>query len=56
MLHLYFRREAVLEQVENWIDATNLKYSSQKVSYDKFSNEFDGFYPTEFLKTHITLL
>ncbi|GEB71468.1 hypothetical protein PCARR_a1422 [Pseudoalteromonas carrageenovora IAM 12662] len=40
----------MLEQIENWIDSTNLKYSSQKVSCDKFSNEFDGFYPTEFLK------
>lgn len=50
MLHLYFRRGAVVEQIENWIDATNLKYSSQKVSCDKFSNEFYGFYPAEFLK------
>ena len=40
----------MLEQIENWIDSTNLKYSSQKVSCDKFSNEFYGFYPTEFLK------
>lgn len=40
----------MLEQIENWIDSTNLKYSSQKVSCDKFSSEFDGFYPTEFLK------
>ena len=40
----------MLEQIENWIDATNLKYSSQKVSCDKFSNEFYGFYSSEFLK------
>ena len=40
----------VLNQVDQWIDKTNLEYKDQRISCDKFASEFAGFYPTEFLK------
>jgi len=40
----------VLEQIEQWIDATNIKYKTQRISCEKFTCEFEGFYPSEFLK------
>ena len=40
----------MLEQIEQWIDATNIKYKKQRISCEKFASEFAGFYPTEFLK------
>ncbi|MBB1324181.1 hypothetical protein H5089_01400 [Pseudoalteromonas sp. SR45-1] len=40
----------MLEQIEQWIDATNIKYKTQRISCEKFASEFAGFYPVEFLK------
>ncbi|WP_081707006.1 hypothetical protein [Pseudoalteromonas sp. TB64] len=40
----------VLKQIEQWIDATNIKHKNQRISCEKFSREFGGFYPIEFLK------
>jgi len=47
---LVFWRKDVLEQIEQWIDATNIKYKTQRISCEKFTCEFEGFYPSEFLK------
>ena len=47
---LVFWRKDVLEQIEQWIDATNIKYKTQRISCEKFASEFAGFYPVEFLK------
>ncbi len=44
------KRMDVLEQIEQWIDATNIKYKTQRISCEKFASEFAGFYPVEFLK------
>ncbi|WP_201024255.1 hypothetical protein [Shewanella frigidimarina] len=40
----------MLHQIEQWIDQTNFEYQNQRVSCSKFSDEFKGFYPLEFLK------
>jgi hypothetical protein len=40
----------MLNQIEQWIDQTNLDYQEQRVSCSKFSDEFKDFYPLEFLQ------
>ncbi len=40
----------MLNQIEQWIDQTNLDYQEQRVSCSKFSDEFKGFYSLEFLQ------
>lgn len=40
----------MLYQIEKWIDQTNIAYQEQRLSCSKFSDEFKGFYPLEFLQ------
>lgn len=40
----------VLSKVERWIDQTNIDYANRRVSCECFSEDFNGFYPREFLK------
>ncbi|TMP68754.1 hypothetical protein CWB76_14335 [Pseudoalteromonas sp. S1609] len=41
----------MLAQIEQWIDKTNSVYAHKRICCEKFANEFEGFYPNEFLKT-----
>lgn len=39
----------MLHQIDKWIDQINIEYKEQRICCSKFSNEFKGFYPLEFL-------
>lgn len=41
----------MLEQIEQWIDATLESYSADKVSCEMLLPAFKGFYPEDFLKS-----
>jgi len=47
---LYLWSISVLNQIEQWIDQTNMDYVNQRVSCECFSADFTGFYPLSFLK------
>ena len=40
----------MLNEIEQWIDQTNLDYEVQRVSCNCFADAFDGYYPLSFLK------
>lgn len=40
----------MLHKVEQWIDRTNVEYQDQRISCSKFFDEFNGFYPLDFLQ------
>lgn len=40
----------MIEQLDNWIDSINEQYRSQRISCDRFSQQFEGFYPRSFLQ------
>lgn len=40
----------MLDKIEEWIDATNEKYSNKSVSCICLENNFSGFYPKSFLR------
>ncbi|MGR5076057.1 hypothetical protein [Photobacterium swingsii] len=40
----------MLDRIEEWIDATNQQFVHQRKSCVQFSDTFQGFYSTEFLK------
>jgi hypothetical protein len=40
----------VLNKIEQWIDQTNIDHVNQRVSCERFFQEFSGFYPLSFLK------
>jgi len=40
----------MLDRIEQWIDNTNLVYQKRRISCAKFSDEFKGFFPNEFLQ------
>ena len=47
---LYFLGVHMLYQIEKWIEQTNIEYQKQRISCSKFFDEFDGFYPIDFLQ------
>jgi hypothetical protein len=40
----------VIYRIEQWINDTNLKYHSQRITCSTFNEEFDGFYSSQFLR------
>ncbi|HED35291.1 MAG TPA: hypothetical protein ENJ08_13935 [Gammaproteobacteria bacterium] len=39
----------MLNKIEQWIDQTNIGYKEKRICCSQFSNEFEGFYSSEFL-------
>ncbi|MEZ7206978.1 hypothetical protein [Pseudoalteromonas sp. DY56-GL79] len=40
----------MLNQIEQWIDQTNIEFKGQRVCCSQFFDDFEGFYPLSFLK------
>jgi len=40
----------MLKRIEQWIDQTNIDYAGQANCCDRFSGDFEGFYPKSFLE------
>ena len=40
----------MLDQIEKWIDQTNIDHTSQRICCEQFTDDFKGFYPISFLK------
>lgn len=45
-----FMEYGMLQQIEQWIDQTNLKHQEQRVACAEFFDEFKGFYSLDFLQ------
>ena len=47
---LYLWSPSMLNKIEQWIDQTNIAFSSQRISCARFTEEFGGFYSATFLE------